>query len=170
MIRRLAIGAAPFVALLLTACGENANVTPVPTPTPTPAPHTQVLPIQGSGPTLMLFAGANIPPGSTVTGCGDMIAGCRGRLRMTFDLYPQLTGHVLYVRVYLHAASQIACLWGQTGPFELQAGVPARVEVSLDQADQCRTPVTLVSMDGIVEGTVEVASRQVWTLHYVFAP
>jgi hypothetical protein len=118
----------------------------------------------------MLFAGASITPGSTVSGCGAGIDGCKGRLRMAFDLQPQSTGHVLYVRVYLHATNQIACLRGQTSPLDLEAGVATRVEVSLDPADQCSTPVTLVSMDGIVEGPVEVASRQEWTLHYVFAP
>lgn len=166
MMSRRAKGVAPFVGAFLAACVEN----PMTPPAATPNPNTQVVPIEGAGPVQMLFAGSSIPPGSTVSGCGSMIEGCKGRLRMVFELHPQSAGHVLYVRVYLHATSQIACLWGQTSALDLKAGVPARVEVSLEHADKCSTPVTLVSMDGIVEGPVEVASRQEWTLHYVFAP
>jgi hypothetical protein len=137
---------------------------------PTPDPNTQVVPTGGSGPVQILFAGASVAPGSTVSGCGGNIAGCKGRLQMAFDLRPQSAGHVLYVRVYLHATSKIACLWGQTSPLDLEAGVTTRVEVPMDNADQCGTPVTLATMAGVVEGPVEVASRQEWALHYVFAP
>jgi hypothetical protein len=163
---RVSRGALLLLGALLAACGED-TVSP---PAPTPDPGTQVVPITGAGPVQIRFAGASIAPGSTVSGCGSMIEGCRGRLRVFFDLLPQSAGHVLYVRVYVHATNQIACLWGETSSFDLRAGATARVEVSLDNADRCMTPVTLVSMDGIVEGTVEVASRQEWTLHYVFAP
>jgi hypothetical protein len=105
-----------------------------------------------------------------VTGCGDFIEGCRERLRIFLDLHPPSTGHALYARVFLHASNQIACLLGQTGAFELEAGVPKRIEVVLDGADRCRTPVTFATMAGVVEGPVEVSSRQAWSLHYVFAP
>jgi hypothetical protein len=139
-------------------------------PLPTPDPNAQVIPTGGSGPVQILFASATLAPGSTVTGCGSDIAGCKGRLQMAFDLRPQSAGHVLYVRVYLHATNKIACLWGQTSPLDLEAGVATRVEVSMDDADRCGTPVTLATMDASVEGPVEVASRQEWALHYVFAP
>jgi len=139
-------------------------------PAPTPDPKTQVVPTKGAGPVQLRFVESSIAPGSTVGGCGSMIEGCKGRLRMAFNLLPQSAGHVLYLRVYIHATNQIACLWGETSSFDLRAGVVARVEVSLNNADRCGTPVTLVSMDGIVEGPVEVASRQEWTLNYVFAP
>jgi hypothetical protein len=166
--RRLAKGVPLLVGVLLGGCGEKA--TSPAAPSPTPDPKTQVVPIKGSGPVEMLFAGASIAPGSTVSGCGGMIEGCKGRLQMVLELHPRSTGHVLYARVYLHATTQIACLWGQTSPFDLQAGVAARVEVLLDNADRCGTPVTLATMAGIVEGPMEVASRQEWTLHYTFAP
>ena len=150
---------------------------PVPTPTPSPAapsptpdPATQVIPAEATGPVRIVFAGASIAPGSTVSGCGSSIEGCRGRLRVFLDLHPPSSGHALYARVFLHATSQIACLLGQTGAFELEAGVPKRIEVVLDNADRCATPVTFATMAGVVEGTVEVASRQTWTVHYVFAP
>ena len=163
-----------LAGVLLAGCGENATSPPVPTPTPTPAPTpdptTQVVPIQGTGPVQIQFVESNIAPGSTVSGCGSLIEGCRGRLRMVFNLVPRSTGHALYFRVYIHATNQIACLWGETSSFDLPAGVATRIEVSFDNADQCGTPVSLVTMDGVVEGTVEVASRQEWALRYVFAP
>ena len=173
MIPRLARGVVPLLAVLLAVCGENPT-TPLPSPTPpaspTPDPRTQVVPGAGTGPVRIQFAGANIAPGSTVSGCGVLIEGCAGRLRMAFDLHPPSTGHVLYVRVFIHATNQIACLWGQTGEMDLQAGVVRRVEIPLDDADRCGTPVTIATMDAGVEGTIEVASRQEWALHYVFAP
>jgi hypothetical protein len=77
---------------------------------------------------------------------------------------------VLDARVFLHATTQRACLLGQTGSFDLEAGVTKRIEVVLDGADACPTPVTFASMAAVVGGTVEVASRQAWQVHYVFAP
>jgi hypothetical protein len=118
----------------------------------------------------MQFVDSSVAPGGTLVGCGSLIAGCKGKLRMVFDLLPQSAGHALYLRAYVHAANQIACLWGETGSFDLRAGVRARLEISFDNADRCATPVTVVAMDAIVEGPVEVASRQEWTLSYEFAP
>lgn len=146
---------------------------PVPTPSPAPSPTpdpTQVVPTESTGPVRIVFAGANVAPGSTVTGCGDFIKGCRGRLRVFLDLHPPSNGHALYARVFLHATNQIACLLGQTGAFELEAGVPKRIEVLLDDADHCRTPVDFATMAAVVEGPVEVSSRQAWRVRYVFAP
>jgi hypothetical protein len=98
-----------------------------------------------------------------------MIAGCAGRLRVAFDLLPRQSGSVLSVAVYLHA-TQIACLWGFSPPLDLTAAVPVRVEIPLDKADICPTPVTATSMDVIVNGSVETASRQEFNVHYLFVP
>jgi hypothetical protein len=105
-----------------------------------------------------------------VAGCGALVDGCRGRLRLAFDLQPQSAGHALYARVHLHATNQITCLWGEASAFDLQAGVPRRLEMILDNAGRCATPVTMAFMDVVVEGTVEVASRQEWGLRYEFVP
>lgn len=137
---------------------------------PTPDPKTRVVATKGEGPVQMQFVESSIAPGSTVGGCGASIEGCKGRLRVVFDLRPQSAGHVLYLRVYVHATNQVACLWGETSSFDVRAGVVTRLQVSLDNADRCGTPVTLVSMDAVVEGPVEVASRQEWALNYAFAP
>jgi hypothetical protein len=170
---RLARCAAAVLAGLLAGCGENPT-TPHPSPTPpaspTPDPATQVVPGAGTGRIRIEFAGANIPPGSTVTGCGVLIEGCAGRLRMSFDLHPTSTGHALFMHVFLHATNQIACLTGETGAFDVEAGVVRRIEIPFDDADRCGVPLTIATMDAGVEGTIEVASRQQWALHYVFAP
>jgi hypothetical protein len=42
--------------------------------------------------------------------------------------------------------------------------------MTLDNADRCPTPVTMATLDVVVEGTVEVASRQEWGLRYEFVP
>jgi hypothetical protein len=44
------------------------------------------------------------------------------------------------------------------------------MEVLLDEADVCPTPVTIENMAVNVEGTVEIASRQEWGLRYTFTP
>jgi hypothetical protein len=164
---------AALLAALLAACGESPTMphpSPTPPASPTPDPTTQVVPIAGTGRVRIEFAGANVAPGSTVSGCGVLIEGCAGRLRMSFDLHPTSTGHALFMRVFVHATNQIACLWGETGEFDLQAGVVRRIEIPFDNADRCGVPVTIATMDAGVEGTIEVASRQEWALHYVFAP
>jgi hypothetical protein len=153
------------VALLLAACGGPGT-----TPLPAPDPHLQVTPLDSSGPVRISFVSANITPGSVVAGCGGLIEGCAGRLRMTFRLDPPSDGPALYARVYLHATNLMACLWGETAPFTLQARASSVIEIPLERADRCGTPATMAAMAVVVEGPVQIASRQTWSLHYVFAP
>ncbi len=89
---------------------------------------------------------------------------------MTFRFDPPLDGPVLYTRIYLHATNLMACLWGETGPFAVQARVAATIEILIDRSDRCGTPATIATMAVVVEGPIEVASRQTWALHYVFVP
>ena len=113
---------APVIAALLAACGASPTTpqpSPAPAASPSPSPTTQVVPGAGTGSVRIEFVGASIPPGSTVSGCGVLIEGCAGRLRMVFDLHPSATGHVLFMRVFAHATNQIACLSGGTGAFDL---------------------------------------------------
>jgi hypothetical protein len=77
---------------------------------------------------------------------------------------------MLYARVFLHDTSLRACLLGQAGPRALRAGEVERIDVSLDDADDCRTPADIRTMAAVVEGPVEVASRQEWGLRYTFRP
>lgn len=151
--------------LLLGGCGRGST-----RPTPTPDPTAEVTPIDSTGPIRLAFVDASTPPGATLAGCGSLIDGCRGRLRMKFLLVPPSDGPALYARLYLHATNLQACLWGEIEPFTVRAGVPVTIEMPTDRADNCRTPTTIATMALVIEGPVQVASRQTWSLHYVFAP
>jgi hypothetical protein len=107
--------------------------------------------------------------GSVIVGCGTRIAGCTGRVVMTFSLTSSTGGPVLYVRASLHSISSQACLIGATSGFQLPAG-ESLVQVSFDQSDDCRTPVDVRNMALVVEGPIEVASRQEWGITYTFLP
>jgi hypothetical protein len=89
---------------------------------------------------------------------------------MAFRLTPTGTGPVLWVRVFLHATSKRACLIASGEPMSLRAGEPRVVEVVFDESDACTTPFEIATMAAVVEGTVEVASRQEWSIHYSFTP
>jgi hypothetical protein len=164
-----------FVLLLATlgaACGEDgmAPLPPGSVPSP-PASPPAVVPGPAFGPTRITFAGADPPPGAPVAGCGAFIGGCAGRVTIGLGLQSPSGGSVLYVRVFLHDGATLrACLIGQTGPLTLRPGVVERVDVVLDEADDCRTPTDIRTMAAVVEGTVEVASRQEWGIRYAFLP
>ena len=152
-------------ALILNGCGNQGTA-----PSPPPDPTSQVTPIDSSGPIGIRFLGANVSPGNVVAGCGPLIAGCSGKLQMTFQLDPTSDGTVLYMRVYLHATNQIACLWAETLAFSVQARVPSVITIPISSADRCGTPTTIATMAAVVEGPIQVSSRQTWSLRYVFAP
>ena len=149
---------------VLAGCGGQAAA-----PSRPPDP-TLPVPIESDGPVRIAFVAATIAPGSTITGCGPFIEGCAGGLRMTFLLNPPSDGSVLYARLYLHATNLRACLWGEIAPFAVRARVPVTIEMPLDRADRCGTPLDIATMALVVDGTIEVASRQTWTLRYLFAP
>ncbi len=88
---------------------------------------------------------------------------------MRFLLVPSQTGSVLRVSAFMHATNKIACLSALTGPMELTAGQKRPLEVVFDRADTCGVPLTMATMDVVVEGTVQVASRQEWLVTYSFA-
>lgn len=154
-----------LATLVVVGCRRTST-----NPDPAPDPRLQVTPADSSGPVRIAFAGANVAPGNTLSGCGGFIEGCAGRLRLTFHLTPQFGGPVLYVRVYLHATNLVTCLSGELPPFTVQAGRALTIEIPADRADACVTPTTIATMAVVVEGPIEVASRQTWSLHYVFAP
>jgi hypothetical protein len=163
--RSLSAAGALCAALVSAACGGPSTA-----PSNPPDPTPQVTPVESSGPVRISFVSASISPGGTVAGCGPLIEGCAGRLRMTLRLDPPSDGPILYVRIYLHATNLIACLSGESGPFPVQARTARIVEIPLDRADRCGTPTTMATMAAVVEGPIEVASRQTWSIRYVFAP
>jgi hypothetical protein len=63
-----------------------------------------------------------------------------------------------------------ACLSGETGGFPLRAGEAQTIEVAFDRSDACATPFEAAHLAVVVEGTVEVASRQEWSVRYSFQP
>lgn len=160
---RLALALAVVSSFWLAGCGDHESPT-----TPTPVPP--VVAGASSGNVLIQFSDATPVPGSTVTGCGTEAAGCVNRIAMRFRLAPTQSGPVLYVRAFLHASNRVACLSAETGPFTLTAGQPRDLEVVFDRADRCGVPLTIETMAVVVEGTVEVASRQEWTLSYTLRP
>lgn len=128
-------------------------------------------PFDASGPVRITFVRASAQPGSIISGCGPMIAGCVGRLVISLLLSPPSDGPVLYVRVYLHSMRNgQACLWGQTVPFTVRGGQPVGVDVTLDQSDACGTPESFATMDAVVVGPVQIDARQAWNIHYTFNP
>ena len=124
----------------------------------------------GSGPTQIIFSTSQPPPGAIFTGCGPDTSGCAGRLRMRFLLRPSRSGHVLRFTVFLHDTRLQACLFASTEPFDLRAGDDAGIDLILDESARCATPTAIATMAAVIEGTVEVASRQEWGVTYTFQP
>lgn len=157
-----------LAALACASCG-GGDQRPTPLPTP-PDPALGVTPTVTTGPTQITFVSSSPAPGSTTTGCGPSVEGCRGRLTMTFRLLSAAGGPVLRFTAFLHSRQLTACLTATTGSFDLQPGQPREVQVVFDRADACATPVDLVTMDATAEGVVTIESRQVWGLRYSLAP
>lgn len=168
--RRLSPVAVALWMLCSGAALQACDRSPAAATPPPPDPTLLVTPIDSTGPIRVTFVNANIPPGSTIAGCGVLLDGCAGRLRMTFLLTPPADGPVLYVRVFLHATNLLACLQGDLAPFTVRAGVPVTIEVPVDPSGGCRAPMTIATMALVVEGPIEVSSRQTWSVHYTFAP
>lgn len=151
---------------LLAACGSE---TLPPTAPPTPPP-SDVVPGASTGPTRIAFVSGDPPPGTAVSGCGQTATGCPSRVRMVFRLTPAATGEALRFIVFLHAASKRACFMATTGPVSVRAGAAQSVEVVLDPSDSCGVPLAITDMAAVLEGTVELASRQEWAIRYSFGP
>ena len=80
---------------VITAAGQIACNQPTSPATVSPDPNA---PIAGArtGQVAIDYVGANVVPGSTVAGCGPTIAGCAGRLRLSFRLRSAGAGTVLF--------------------------------------------------------------------------
>lgn len=150
-------------SLWLAGCGGHESPT-------APTPAAPVVPGASSGNVRIQFSDATPAPGSTVSGCGTDVAGCTNRIAMRFRLVPPQSGPVLFVRAFLHASNRQACLFTESGPFTLTAGQPRDLDIVFDRADRCGVPLTIETMAVVVEGTVEVASRQEWTIAYTLRP
>jgi hypothetical protein len=161
------LGIPALAMLLLGSCGESPSMSPRMPITLSPS---QVVPGAATGPTRITFVSADPPPGTTVSGCGSDVRACPGRLRMVFRLAPSGSGPVLRFAAFMHSASKRACFVATTASFPLRAGEETSVQVVLDPSDDCPTPLSITDLAATVEGAIEVASRQEWTLGYTFAP
>jgi hypothetical protein len=152
------------VALLALSCGRSPASVPV--PVPSASPSAAIVAGVHSGPTAIDFVEATPPPGSVVA-CDATVAACAGRIRVRLRLSPQFAGPSLWTEVTMHATNQIACFRGRVPGLRLEAGRPEIVDVVLDQVDPaCGLPLTIAHMAAVVEGVVDVASRQEWSIAY----
>lgn len=171
--RRFVTQAMGLAVLVTCGCGGSPASGPSPSPTPTPTPTSSALPgvVVGArtGVTQITLSAAVPAPGATLSGCGATAIGCAGRITMSLDLLSPTGGPVTGLSVFLHGSNLQACLIGRVGAFELSPGTTRRVEVVLDQADQCGTPVDIRTADAIVEGPDGIDARQEWGVFYSLA-
>jgi hypothetical protein len=159
-----------IAALLMCGCGGSPAVGPTPTPTPTPSPTPSGLPgvVIGArtGVTQITLADASPLPGATLAGCEATATGCAGRIKVSLDLLSPTGGPVIGGHFFLHSSGTRACLIGRMGAFELAPGTSRRIEIVLDQGDECGTPTDIRTAAATVEGPNGIAARQEWGVLY----
>lgn len=155
-----------IAVLLACGCGGSPSSGPTPEATPSPSALPGVVIGARTGSTQITFSDATPLPGATLTGCGSTTIGCAGRITIRLDLLSPIGGTVTGLSVFLHGTNLQACLTGRIVAFELPAGTKRRVDVVLDQADQCGTPVEIRNADAAVEGPNGIAARQEWGVLY----
>ena len=170
MSQRLSRLVVRIAALVACGCGGSPSVGPTPSPSPTPSPTPSGLPgvIIGArtGVTQITLADATPLPGATLTGCGATAAGCAGRITVSLDLLSPTGGPIIGAVFFLHNSNTRACLIGRVGAFELAPGTRRRIDIVLDQSDECATPTDIRTADASVEGPNGIAARQEWGVVY----
>lgn len=169
MHQRLSRLALRIAALVLCGCSPSPAVGPTPTPSLTPSGLPGVVIGARTGVTRITLADATPLPGATLTGCGPTATGCAGRITVSLDLLSPTGGPILGAVFYLHAMNMRACLIGRTGAFDLAPGTTRRINVVLDQSDECGTPTDIRTADASVEGPNGIAARQEWGVVYTLA-
>jgi predicted small secreted protein len=166
-----AISVVPVIVLAaafsLTSCSDETPVAPPIVPTPTPA---AVSPGDASGAIAIAYTGSNILPGSTVSGCGSDISGCRGRMWMSFRLTPSVTGTSSVIRLVFQTATKGGCLSGTLPAPTFVAGQAQNVVITLDGSVGCPVPAVFTHMWMNIEGPVGLTARQEWGVSYRFEP
>lgn len=152
----------------MCGCGSSPVVGPTPTPTPSPTPSGLPGVVIGArtGVTQITLADASPLPGATLAGCGATAAGCAGRIKVSLDLLSPTGGLVIGGLFFLHSSSMRACLIGRIAAFELAPGTRRRIEVVLDQGDECGTPTDIRTAAATIEGPNGIAARQEWGVIY----
>ena len=164
----------PSLALiLLTACGEVPQESCAPTvPSqyePPPDPSNTIVPSGGSGPGKIAYVNSDPPPGAALSGCGETVGGCQERLKIVFNLRPDVDLRSQRLRV---------TFTGQTGgvlecfstPFDLLAGESFPIQVSCPSSPAgARTPFTTQTMT-VETGPAAERIEQAWKASYTFLP
>jgi len=169
MHQRLSRLALRIAALVLCGCSNSPAVGPTPTPSPTPSGLPGVVIGSRTGITQITLADATPLPGATLTGCGATAAGCARRITVSLDLLSPTGGPIIGAVFYLHNSNMRACLYGRVGAFNLAPGTTRRIDVVLDQSDECGTPTDIRTADASVEGPNGIAARQEWGVVYTLA-
>jgi hypothetical protein len=58
---------------------------------------------------------------------------------------------------------------GRVGAFDLAPGTKRRVDIVLDQSDECGVPTDIRTADASFEGPNGIAARQEWGVVYTLA-
>lgn len=153
----------------MCGCGGSPAVGPTPPPSPTPSGLPGVVIGAPTGVTQITFTDAAPLPGATLAGCGASAAGCAGRIKVSLDLLSPTGGPVIGGLFFLHSSSMRACLIGRIGAFDLAPGTRRRIEVVLDQGDECGTPTDIRTAAATIEGPNGIAARQEWGVLYTLA-
>jgi len=168
---RLSLGI-PLV--LLTACGgsqDSCDFGPYGPSEPPPArdPRPFAVATTAAGPGRITFVNSNPGPGATIAGCGPMVAGCAGRLKIVFNVRPDVDLQSQRLRVSLFTEGQVRVDCAST-TFDLAAGQAFPIEVScpgptVEAATPFRTAVMIVET-----GAGPSRIEQDWNVPFVFAP
>jgi hypothetical protein len=157
-------------------CGDSSVSSPTPTtPSEPPAVPEVAGAVRGAseGETTVWLLDADPLPGTTLSGCGPGVSGCEDRIRLTFRLRSAVGGPTLGLRAYLHSDRAAACLRATHPSVVLAPGASQDVELTFQGADTqevCPTPLELTHLAVMVEGPVQIAARQEWSLHYRLDP
>jgi hypothetical protein len=154
-----------FAIAASIGCGSAPSVAPAsPTPSDPNAPQVG----QHTGSIAIEYVSASYAPGATIDGCGARLAGCAGRLRMTFRLRSTAAGSVLGSAARLHGTNKIACMAAVGPPFSLAANTSTLLDLVFDQVDpSCVLPFEATDLDVTVEGTI--VGRQEFGIRYRFS-
>lgn len=166
----------PFSALcavpLAVACALSFSCSQPASPSPTPEPFDPNAPRVGAhtGSVAIEYLGTNIAPGLTITGCGPTLAGCAGRLRLTFRLRSSGAGSVLRTAGSLHGANKVPCLSAVGGAFSLAANTTLLLDLVFDDVNPaCALPFESTDLGINVEGSADASGRQEFGIRYRFA-
>ena len=166
--------AASLALILLVACGESQQSCEIPTgtfydDTGTSEPTVTVVPTVSTGPGKITYVNSDPPPGSTIPGCGEVVGGCRERLKLVFNLRPDVDLVSQRLHVSFAAATEAVVECFSTG-FDLPAGEPFAIEVSCPTASGgAATPFKAATMT-VETGPPSQRIGQAWKTSYTFLP